>query len=125
AHEPDLSAEQARDLAADGQAQARSAVAAVGAAVGLLEGLEDDLVLLRRDPDAGVLDGDREYGAGALQRVVVRAPAARRHLEGERHAAPLGELEGVREQVLEHLEETLRVGVDRLRKARVDLDREA
>ena len=50
----DLAAEQPGDLAADRQAQARAAVLAAGAAVGLLERLEDDLLLVRRDADAGV-----------------------------------------------------------------------
>jgi len=40
-------------LAADGQAQAGAAVLAAGAAVRLLERLEDDLLLVRRDADAG------------------------------------------------------------------------
>ena len=43
-----------RQLAADGQAQAGAAVLAAGAAVGLLERLEDDLLLVRRNADAGV-----------------------------------------------------------------------
>ena len=41
-------------LAADRQAQAGAAVLAAGARVGLLERLEDDLLLLGRDADAGV-----------------------------------------------------------------------
>ena len=49
-----------RELAADREAEAGAAVLAAGAGVGLLEGLEDDLLLLRRDADAGVgdLEGD-------------------------------------------------------------------
>ena len=57
---PDFAAEQARNFAADRQAQAGAAVFAAGAAVGLLERLEDDLLLLRRDADAGVGDGERD-----------------------------------------------------------------
>ena len=56
AGEPDLAAEQHGQFAADGQAQAGAAVLARGAGVGLLEGLEDQPLLLRRDADAGVLD---------------------------------------------------------------------
>ena len=41
-----------------------------------------------------------------------------RDAHGERHAAALGELEGVREQVLEDLVQALRVGLDRLGQAR-------
>ena len=38
--------------------KAGAAVFARGAGVGLLEGLEDEPLLLRRDADAGVLDGE-------------------------------------------------------------------
>ena len=54
AREPDLAAEQAGDLAADRQAEARAAVLPARAAVGLLEGLEDDLLLVSGNADAGV-----------------------------------------------------------------------
>ena len=50
----DLAAEQAGQLAADRQTEAGAAVLAAGAGVGLLEGLEDDALLLGRDADAGV-----------------------------------------------------------------------
>ena len=60
AGQPDLAAQQRRQLAADGQAQAGAAVLARGAGIGLLEGLEDEPLLLRRDADAGVLDGERD-----------------------------------------------------------------
>ena len=58
AGELDLAAEQHGQLAADGEAEAGAAVLARGAGVGLLEGLEDEPLLLRRDADAGVLDGE-------------------------------------------------------------------
>ena len=54
----DLSAQQVRQLAADGQPQARAAVLARRAGVGLLERLEDDPLLLRGDADAGVGNGE-------------------------------------------------------------------
>ena len=65
----DLAAEQARQLAADGEAEAGAAILAAGAAVGLLERLEHDLLLVGRDADAGVadLEGDR-LGAGLPRR---------------------------------------------------------
>ena len=56
ADDADLAAEQAGDLAADRQAEAGAAVLAAGAAVGLLEGLEDDLLLVGGNADAGVAD---------------------------------------------------------------------
>ena len=65
----DLAAEQACDLAADRQAEARAPVAAAGRAVGLLERLEDQPQLVRVDPDAGVGDGER-HRVGARQVIV-------------------------------------------------------
>ena len=46
----DLAAQQVGQLAADRQTQAGSAVLAAGAGVGLHEGLENDLVLVRAMP---------------------------------------------------------------------------
>ena len=75
----DLAAQQPRQFAADRQAQAGAAVLAAGAAVGLLERLEDDLLLVRRDADAGVGDGEaRAPSPARLSVVVVRVPARRR-----------------------------------------------
>src|SRR5207244_4338376 len=54
--EADLSAEQLGEVAADAQAEAGAVVLAAGGAVGLLKSLEDDLVLLTRNADAGVDD---------------------------------------------------------------------
>ena len=53
-----LAAEQVRQLAADRETEAGAAVLARRAGVGLLERLEDDPLLLRRDADAGVGDGE-------------------------------------------------------------------
>ena len=49
-----VAAEQAGDLAADREAEAGAAVLAAGRAVGLLERLEDQPLLVLRDADAGV-----------------------------------------------------------------------
>ena len=65
AREADLAAQQRRQLAADRQAEAGAAVLAAGARVGLLERLEDQLLLLGRDADAGVRDRERDRRAGA------------------------------------------------------------
>ena len=65
AREPDFAAEQDGELAADGQPEARAAVLARGAGVGLLEGLEDEPLLFRRDADAGVLDREGDDLRGA------------------------------------------------------------
>ncbi len=51
-----LPAEQIRQFAADRQTEAGAAVLAARARIGLLERLEDDALLLRRNADAGVGD---------------------------------------------------------------------
>ena len=75
ADQPNFAAEQARHFAADRQAQARAAVLAARAAVGLLERLEDDLLLLRRNADAGIGHRERDHGVAGSERVVVGMPA--------------------------------------------------
>src|SRR5437867_9557210 len=52
AHDRALAPPPPGDLSADGEPEPRAAVPPARAALGLLEGLEDDLVLLRRDADA-------------------------------------------------------------------------
>ena len=56
----DFAAEQACEFAADGKPEAGAAIFAAGAGVGLLERLEDELLLFRGDADAGVghFEGD-------------------------------------------------------------------
>ena len=67
-----LAAEQAHQLAADRQAEARSAVDASGGAVSLCEGLEDHLLLLLVDTDAGVANGEGHHGRGPDERAPSR-----------------------------------------------------
>src|SRR5207253_8977369 len=56
----DFTAEQRRQFARNGQTQPRAAVLAARPGVGLLERFKNQLLLLRRDPDAGVADGERK-----------------------------------------------------------------
>src|SRR6185369_15362736 len=56
----DLAAEQTRDLAADREAETRAAVLAARRAVGLLERLEDEALLVARNADARVLDEEAD-----------------------------------------------------------------
>ena len=120
----DFAAEQARQLAADGEAEAGAAVFAAGAGVGLLERLEDDLLLFRRNADAGIATPRRRpppapgcsTGCSALQ-----PPRGRDDVEP--HAALLGEFEGVRQQVLEHLLQALGVGDDAAAEIGIDVRR--
>ena len=61
----DFASEQSRQLAADGEAQTRSAVFAARAGVGLLERFENQPLFFRRDADARIGDFDRD---GALHK---------------------------------------------------------
>src|SRR5947199_2962909 len=124
ADDGDLSAEDPGDLAADREPEPRSAVPAAGAAVRLLERFEDDLLLLGMNADARVADREDHYGRRIVEHVVVRVPSLAYEARPERHAPVLRELEGVREEVPEHLQESLRVGVEDPGHPRVGIDRE-
>ena len=63
--------------------------------------------------------------AAVRQNRMVLAPSALGDRDGEPHAALLGELEGVRQQVLEHLLQTLRVGDQAAREVRIGVDLES
>ena len=89
--------------------------------IGLLERLEDDLLLLRRNADAGIGDLERDDGRRLTEDRVIRAPAADRRRDVQPHAALLGELERVRQQVLEHLLQRLESVVDAAPEIGVDL----
>ena len=90
-------AHQGHQPGGDGQAQAGAAVLPRGRGVLLLEGPEDPLLLLGRDADARVRD--REAQAR-------RSPSVARLAGGfhaDDHLARLGELDGVADQVEQHL----------------------
>ena len=106
----DLAAEQAGDLPADGQPETGAAEAPGGGAVGLLEGLEDEAQLVLRHADAGVGHGERDHLGRLLQRVVQEAGALGSGADRQPDLSALGELEGVGQQVAEHLLEALLVG---------------
>ena len=95
AHEANFAAQQAGQLTADRQPQASAAVLAARAAVGLLERLEDDLLLVRRDTDAGIRHGDRHHRGSAVQVVVVVAPTILGGFHGQGDLAVMRELERV------------------------------
>src|SRR6185369_10691390 len=78
AAELDFTAQEARELAADGETEAGAADLAAGRGVGLLERFEDDLLLLGRDADAGIGDFEGDHGRGAAQGRVIRRPTGRR-----------------------------------------------
>src|SRR5207244_4806686 len=93
ARDRDLAPHQAHELAADGQPEPGASEPAVRIAR-LFEGLEDELELLRIDPDAGI--GDLEtQPAGSGSGVP--------HIDAQRDRSPIGKSHRVAEQVDEHL----------------------
>ena len=70
------------------------------------------LVLLRRDADARVGDAEVQRGAALRARVLA---------DGDEDVAVLGELEGVADQVRQHLLNPRRVADDAGRHVRVDV----
>ena len=93
----DIAAQQGGQVTGDRQAQARTAVTAIGGAIGLAEGFEDAFLLIRGDTNAGIAHRKGD----ALPR---RA--------GHRQAdlALFSELDGVGQQVLEDLLQALAIG---------------
>ena len=71
----------------------------VGRLLGLRKGIEDAVELVGGDADAGILDAEAQ-------------PVGAIHGEPERHAAGLGELQRVVDEVAQHLAEADRVGRD-------------
>src|SRR5262245_52679707 len=120
----DFAAEQVRQLSADREPQAGAAVFAAGAGVGLHEGLENDLLLVLCDADAGVGDLERHRRRRLLEHGMLRAPAALRRRDAQPYAALRRELERVREQVLEHLLQALGIGDDAASERGVEVDLE-
>jgi hypothetical protein len=107
----DVAAHPPCQVARDGEAQAGAAELAAGAAVGLPERFEDDGQLVRRNADAGIAHGEADA-------------AGRVRFHAKRDPAGLGELERVGDQVLQDLQQPLRV-TDHLRgRARRDLGSE-
>src|SRR5580700_6111405 len=93
----DLAAEQTRQLAADRQAKTCAAEPAIGARIGLLKRLENDLLLLRGNADTGVRDLEGDDARRVFQDGVIGTPAADRWVNAQFDATLLGELEGVRQ----------------------------
>src|SRR6202008_1413649 len=99
--------EQAGDLAADRQAQARPAILPARAPVGLLEGLEDDLLLVERNADSRVLDREGKYRPGFAPGLIALNHPGVDGLDLERDAAAPSELERIGQQVLDDLVQPL------------------
>ena len=105
----DLAAHELDEAPADGQAEAGAAVPPRGGGVGLRERLEQHVELLGRDADAGVAHREAQRRRGLT---LLHEPHRHRHL------AALGELDGVADQVGEHLAQAPRVAAQEPRGRR-------
>ena len=112
ARDPNLAAEQLGNFAADREPQARPPVLAAGGAVGLLERLEDDAVLLGGDADPAVGDAERDHVGGTAQRLMIGAPAVGGDINRQVDRAPIGEFQRIRQKIFQHLLQPLGIGVD-------------
>ncbi len=125
ARQVDLAAEQPDELAADRETEPGAAVEPGRRAVALGEGLEDAALLQLLDADAGVVYRERDDRLRVDEGSGLGAPAFGGDAHLDVHAAVLGELERVRDEVLQDLAEPLRVGHDRRRDtSALDLDAE-
>src|SRR5207244_10134505 len=111
----ELTADEARNLAADRQAKPGAAIFAAGRAIGLVERLEDQPLLLLRNADARVGYRNLDRPAGVAQSRLIAAPALVGQANAERDAALRGELEGVGQKVEHDLLQALFVRADRRR----------
>ena len=92
--DPNLSAHKLDQSSGDGQPQASTAVLARRRAIGLRERLEDSLLLLCRNPNARIGDGEVEAD------LVLRL---RRRLSAHHHLTLLGELDGIPHHISQDL----------------------
>ena len=120
----DLAAEQPRDLPADRKPEARAAVLSTRGAVGLLEGLENNLLLARRNPDAGVADREGHDTIRLPEPEVLARPSRQDLFDAQGDHAMLREFDGVRQQVFQHLLQTHQIGLNGRGQTRHALDRE-
>ena len=96
----DLAAHQFHQLPANAQPQTGAAIFGCGIATGLRKRLEQQALLLRTDADTAVLDADLQ-----ARPVLISTRRADTH----KHPAFAGELQGVAEQVVQHLTQTHRI----------------
>ena len=88
-------AEEAGQFAADCQPQSGSSVLSAGARVCLLERLEDNALLLRRNADTGIGYLESHNRRGAVEDGMVFAPSSCGKRYIQMHAALFCELEGI------------------------------
>src|SRR5204862_4784707 len=91
-------------------------------AVGLLERLEDQLLLVLGNADTGIGNRDLDRAIDVAQDRVGRTPALGRQPDTKRDAALRGKFEGVGQKVEYDLLQPFLVGPDRRRQLGVELD---
>ncbi|MNZ62523.1 hypothetical protein D3C78_806480 [compost metagenome] len=111
AADADRSAEQGRQVPRDRQPQPRATVTTIGGAVGLVERLENTFKLIAGNTDPRIANHKTETGVRLAD-------------DGEADRALFGELDRVRQQVLEHLFQALGIGEQYRRCIRLHLSRE-
>src|SRR2546422_3823675 len=107
ASELDLTAEQQCQFATDRETKAGAAIFSRCSGVGLLEGLENQLLLLRRNAGAGILDGESDHVLRLAEHGMIDTPAFRRQIDPQFDVALSRELDGVRQKILQDLLKTL------------------
>ena len=91
----DLAAEQRGQFPADCEAQSGAAVFSRRPGICLLERLKDNALLLRRDADTSVLDGERHDLAGFTENRVIDGPALCGECDAHVNMAAGSEFDGV------------------------------
>src|SRR5215469_15862720 len=124
APELNLAAQESGKLTADRQSKACAAIFSARACIGLLESLEDDLLLLQRNANSSVGDLEGDDTGCVRERDVVPVRAAQCRPNSQTDAAFLREFEGIGQQVFENLLKPLRIGENTAAKIRVELDLE-
>src|SRR4029453_16684518 len=100
------------ELAADGEPKAGSTMFPARAGVGLLEGLEDDLLFFLGDADARVGSLESGHHGRLAENRMIGTPAVICRRDLEPYTSLLRELEGIGQEVLEHLLKAFRGGGD-------------
>src|SRR6266850_4704000 len=120
-----FTAEQLREFARDSQTKSGTAVPARGARVGLLKRLENDFLLFGRNTDAGIRNRELDHRRRGVEDRMAWCPAVWRQTDLQAHAAQLGKFECIGQQVFQHLQQALLVGVNRAPELCIDFEVEA
>ena len=116
APEVNLSAEETSDFTTDREAESGPPELSTRCSIGLLERLEDDPLLILRNPDTGVGDRKGDHTLGLFQRHRVERRLLLSIADCQRDPPLLREFEGVCQKVLQNLEQPLGIGLHRCRK---------